>query len=56
MIKEPNYALKEKIRSKYSMCEEIKMFEAVLGGVSVQDTLDKFMNKLKDRSNDIELF
>ena len=49
-------ALQEKIRSKYSMREEREMFEAVLGGMSVQDALDTFMNKLKDRSNDIELF
>ncbi len=49
-------ALQEKIRSKYSMREETEMFEAVLGGMSVQEALDKFMDKLKDRSDDIELF
>ncbi|MDH4284040.1 MAG: hypothetical protein OEV35_01850, partial [Gallionellaceae bacterium] len=49
-------ALQEKIRSKYSMREETEMFEAVLGGMSVQEALDKFMEKLKNRSDDVELF
>jgi len=49
-------ALQEKIRSKYSMREETEMFEAVLSGASVQEALDMFMSKMKDRSDDIELF
>ena len=49
-------ALQEKIRSKYSMREETEMFDAVLNGVSVQEALDMFMSKMKDRSDDIELF
>ena len=49
-------ALQEKIRSKYSMREEVEMFEAVLGGMSVQEALDKFMSKMKDHPDDIELF
>ena len=49
-------ALQEKIRSKYSMREEVEMFEAVLSGMSVQEALEKFMTKMKDRSDDIELF
>ncbi|HEX5339015.1 MAG TPA: hypothetical protein VFW53_11315 [Gallionella sp.] len=49
-------ALQEKIRSKYTMREEIEMFEAVLGGMPVKDALDQFMNQMKDHSDDIELF
>lgn len=49
-------ALQEKIRSKYSMREEVEMFEAVLGGMSVEEALEKFMSKMKDSSDDIELF
>ncbi len=49
-------ALQQKIRSKYSMREETEMFEAVLGGMPVQEALDKFMDERKDRSDDVELF
>lgn len=49
-------ALQQKIRSKYSMREETEMFEAVLGGMPVQEALDKFMDKRKERSDDVELF
>jgi len=49
-------ALQEKIRSKYTMREEVEMFEAVLAGMSVQQALDNFMAKLNDKSDDIELF
>ena len=49
-------ALQEKIRSKYSMREEVEMFEAVLSGMSVQEALEKFMTKMKDHPDDIELF
>lgn len=49
-------ALQEKIRSKYSMREEIEMFDAVLGGMPVKDALEKFMTQMKDHSDDIELF
>ena len=49
-------ALQEKIRSKYSMREEIEMFDAVLGGMPVKDALEKFMTQMKDHSDDIEMF
>ncbi|MBI3903554.1 MAG: hypothetical protein HY306_11555 [Nitrosomonadales bacterium] len=50
-------ALQEKIRSKYTMREEIEMFEAVLAGMSVEEALEKFMVKMKeDHGDDIELF
>lgn len=49
-------ALQEKIRSKYSMREEIEMFDAVLGGMTVKDALEKFMTQMKDHPDDIELF
>jgi len=50
-------ALQEKIRSKYTMREEVEMFEAVLAGMSVEEALEKFMSKINDKSeDDIELF
>jgi len=49
-------ALQEKIRSRYSMKEEIEMFEAVLTGMSVQQALKNFMTQMNNRSDDIELF
>ena len=50
-------ALQEKIRSKYTMREEVQMFEAVLGGMPVQEALDNFMSQMKeDHADDVELF
>jgi hypothetical protein len=49
-------ALQEKIRSKYTMREEVEMFEAVLSGMSVAQALENFMAKINDRSDDVELF
>jgi hypothetical protein len=49
-------ALQEKIRSKYTMREELEMFEAVLAGMSVAEALDNFMAKINDRADDVELF
>lgn len=50
-------ALQEKIRSRYSMPEEVEMFEAVLlHGKSVQQALHDFMEKMKNKGDDIELF
>ncbi len=49
-------ALQEKIRSKYTMREEVEMFDAVLSGMPVAEALDNFMHKINDKSDDIELF
>lgn len=49
-------ALQEKIRSKYTMHEEVEMFDAVLGGMSVEEALENFMAKINEKSDDIELF
>ncbi len=49
-------ALQEKIRSRYTMKEEVDMFEAVLAGMPVQQALDTFMAKMNNRPDDIELF
>lgn len=49
-------ALQGKIRSKYSMKEEQAMFDAVMNGMSVKEALEQFMNEMKDKSDDIELF
>jgi hypothetical protein len=49
-------ALQEKIRSKYTMREEVEMFEAVLAGMTVEKALEEFMHKVNDRADDIELF
>lgn len=48
--------LQEKIRSKYTMREEVEMFEAVLAGVPVEKALEKFMAQINDKPDDIELF
>lgn len=48
--------LQEKIRAKYSTPEEKAMFEAVMSGVSVEEALGRFMNEMKDKGTDIELF
>lgn len=49
-------ALQEKIRSRYTMAEEVEMFEAVLAGMPVQEALDIFMDKMNSSTDDIELF
>lgn len=49
-------ALQEKIRSKYTMREEKEMFDAVLAGMPVAEALEKFMSKIEEKSDDIELF
>lgn len=48
--------LQEKIRSRYTMAEEVEMFEAVLAGMPAQEALDKFMTPMNSRADDIELF
>lgn len=48
--------LQEKIRSKYSMREEIAMFEAVMGGMSIQEAVNRCMAETNQKSDDIELF
>jgi hypothetical protein len=48
--------LQESIRSKYTSAEERQMFEAVLAGVPVRDVLQRFVNDLKTRGDDIEFF
>ncbi len=48
--------LQDKIKSKYSMREEVAMFEAVMQGMPVQEAVDKFMAEMKQKSDDIELF
>lgn len=49
-------ALQEKIRAKYSTREEVQMFEAVMGGVPVQEALDRYKAEMKDKGDDVELF
>jgi nitrate/nitrite-specific signal transduction histidine kinase len=53
-------SLQQAIRARYSMPEEVEMFEAVLvHGMPVQQAVDQFMQRMADRSNgsdDIELF
>jgi hypothetical protein len=49
--------LQVQIRSRYSMPEEVEMFEAVLiHGMSVHQALQNFMERMKHRVDDIELF
>jgi uncharacterized protein YukE len=50
--------LQEKIRSKYSIESDKKMFEALLGGATVAEALEFMKNENKDDSEDdaVELF
>ncbi|MEE4382405.1 MAG: hypothetical protein V2J02_10450 [Pseudomonadales bacterium] len=51
-------ALQERIRARYSMPEEVEMFEAVLvHGLPVREALANFMNRVKEsEADDIEFF
>lgn len=49
-------ALQTSIRSKYSMQEEVEMFEAVLAGMPVEKALENFMQKLNDKPSDEIVF
>lgn len=49
-------ALQEKIRSKYATPEEHALFEAVIEGIPVQQALERYMNQMKNKGDDIELF
>lgn len=49
--------LQGKIRARYSMPEEIEMFEAVLlRGLTVEQAIREFMEKMNNKGDDIELF
>ena len=48
--------LQGRIKSKYSTREEIAMFDAVMGGMPVQEAVNQFMEEMKGKSDDIELF
>lgn len=49
--------LQEKIRSQYSMREEVAMFEAVMQGMSVQEAVNRYMAEMNRKGGgDIELF
>jgi hypothetical protein len=49
-------ALRDKIRSKYTSVDECAMFDAVMSGMTVQEALAQYMDELKDKNNDIDLF
>ena len=53
-------ALRDKIRSRYTMAEEREMFDAVLDGVPVRVALDRYMavrmSEVEKGGGDIELF
>lgn len=49
--------LKQRIRARYSMPEENEMFDAVLvRGLSVDDAVREFIEKMNKKGDDIELF
>jgi hypothetical protein len=49
--------LQQAIRSRYSTQEEVAMFEAVLGGVPVQEALQNFMTERREQAaSNVELF
>ncbi len=50
-------ALQEKIKSKYSMREEIEMFQAVMSGADVREAIHSFNEAHKDEPHDdVEFF
>ena len=49
-------ALQEKIKSRYSMREEVAMFDAVMAGMPVHEAVNKYMDEMKQKGDDIELF
>ena len=49
-------ALQDKIRSKYTMREEVAMFDAVMAGVPVHEAVHQYMAEMKEKGDDIELF
>jgi len=50
-------ALQEKIKSKYSMREEVEMFQAVMDGADVREAIHSFNEAHKeDLEDDIEFF
>lgn len=49
--------LKQRLRSRYSMPEENEMFDAVLQrGLSIDEAVREFMQKINRKGDDIELF
>lgn len=54
--------LQQKIRTKYSMAEEVEMFEAVIAGMPVKQAIEQFMSKREQAtattgdSGDVEFF
>ncbi len=49
-------ALQQRIKSKYTMREEVAMFEAVMAGMPVHEAVHQYMAEMKDKGDDIELF
>ena len=49
-------ALQERIRSRYSMREEVAMFDAVMHGMPVHAAVDQYMDEMKQKGDDVELF
>jgi hypothetical protein len=49
-------ALQDSIKSKYTMREEVNMFEAVMQGVPVHEAVQRYMAEMKQKGDDIELF
>ncbi len=49
-------ALQNQIKSKYTMVEEVAMFDAVMHGVPVHEAVSRYMADMKQKGDDIELF
>ena len=49
-------ALRERIRSKYTSVDECAMFDAGMGGMSVDEALEQCKSEMKDKGSDIDLF
>lgn len=49
--------LQDLIRSKYTTPEEREMFDAVMGGVPVEEAMNRYVSSLQEKSGgDVELF
>lgn len=48
--------LQARIKSKYSTAEELIMFEAVMTGTPVAEAIQNYMDAMKNKNDDIELF
>ena len=49
-------ALQERIHSKFSTVEERALFDAVIGGMPMEQALETYLASLNNKADDVELF